>query len=987
MAAGLELAGIALTVVQEIYAVADTVSTNKRRCVRLRERVSALKPILEQLSEGSQERTASIDEALNHTTVVLVDARALLEKYRQARWYRHVRRVYDFKTEFVDVNERLQSCTTNLQLGLAMETSANLEQWRSEDEKDARMDVQAMHELLQEMKRTSAEAERPDIESALQELNTQFKQELDELATKQEGIIRQIHEAHADNRANVADAVRTLQNDLAHLRNDMRAMVRHQGPRVENEIARDKLELLKRIGAGGFGQVWFATYYGTPVAVKMLPFAAASSGEMMRRLKREAATHQMLRHANVVSFIGASTVDPSEACLVLEYAGGGTLFDKIHSAPLPPIAAVAYARDIVCGLTYLHDRQPHPVHHCDLTSRNVLVGNDGALKLSDFGLARVTAQASLQPSVETRQGTPAWMAPELLDNTVTIANHKWDKIDVYALGIIFFELVAQEEPWAGLPIKTICVRVVTGTRPVIPDAKRRRANSTVLRVMADCWTQNPDMRPALPGGALVRALTDAYVDMGGKEELAEHLAAVTDVPPLRVAVDGPTSPVPSPCSEAATSAVSHGVFSSTAAAPDPAAATESPVVTPPRPPHGYNGVRVFPTGASPLAESTAASASRVVPEVAAPPSPAPSTPHATQSRARAMSHSLEDVGADGVVAHASDLAAGSDARLADVEAYLRAQLLAAEHAGRNDLDLAMLLDELGAIVPTGAESEGLHRRALELRVRSGKGVRDADVIQSQGYLGRALSRQGNFGGADKLLRQAAKSATDVFGAEDPAVANLLRLHGAALSALGQHKDAIAQFEKALAIVEGTLGPTDTLAAATQTDLGNALRAAGRLADAEACLARAANAPGLSPRDTSRVNGSLALTQQERRRYDEAEASYSRCIETLRSLPSARHELATAYNNYAELMQVQGKLTAAQLLLEEAIVIKNDFDPKSPSLAFTCANLAANLYLQGKFQEAEPIVANAVPILDAAHHPDAARAHRLQSRILAKMRAF
>ena len=133
-------------------------------------------------------------------------------------------------------------------------------------------------------------------------------------------------------------------------------------------------------------------------------------------------------------------------------------------------------------MVYLHSRDP-PVLHRDLKSGNLLIDADGHLKISDFGLARPRNRTM----VDTQVGTWGWMSPEVLNS------EPYDeKADVYAFGVVLWELITGQEPFAGLNPLQVMKQVDAGERPPFPPG----VPSPYRWLVEDCWQKNPAFRPA-----------------------------------------------------------------------------------------------------------------------------------------------------------------------------------------------------------------------------------------------------------------------------------------------------------------------------------------------------------------------------------------------------------------------------------------------------------------------------------------------------------
>mmetsp|Transcript_7424 Transcript_7424/g.22595 ORF Transcript_7424/g.22595 Transcript_7424/m.22595 type:complete len:852 (+) Transcript_7424:382-2937(+) len=200
-----------------------------------------------------------------------------------------------------------------------------------------------------------------------------------------------------------------------------------------------------RIGAGGFGEVYKAKYRDQMVAVKTLQRIEDEDPQtVIAEFMVEMKLMSKLRHANIVSFLGACIEAPNFAIL-LEFMPGGSLYRAIHRrrrnnmGPFSLLKTAWIAYGIAKGMEYLHAQYPVIIHR-DLKSPNVLLGtNVHEVKVTDFGLSRllVATHCNTGPG-----GTPEWMAPELL------RQDRFDaQSDVFSFGVILWELVMCEKPW------------------------------------------------------------------------------------------------------------------------------------------------------------------------------------------------------------------------------------------------------------------------------------------------------------------------------------------------------------------------------------------------------------------------------------------------------------------------------------------------------------------------------------------------------------
>jgi serine/threonine protein kinase len=212
-----------------------------------------------------------------------------------------------------------------------------------------------------------------------------------------------------------------------------------------------RYEVLQRLGEGGAGVVYRGrqTHLGRFVAIKVLHQGTASSAEWRRRFQREAIALSVLAHPNVVPVTDFG-VDQGVAFLVMELLEGQTLGDLIKKGPLPLWRALEIARQTLRVLAFSHLKG---VVHCDLKPNNVflqaLPDQADHVRLLDFGMAKFVEDASSREEDELtraglRLGTPAYMSPEQVKGTPTDA-----RTDVYAAGLILFELFAGRRPFVA----------------------------------------------------------------------------------------------------------------------------------------------------------------------------------------------------------------------------------------------------------------------------------------------------------------------------------------------------------------------------------------------------------------------------------------------------------------------------------------------------------------------------------------------------------
>lgn len=247
------------------------------------------------------------------------------------------------------------------------------------------------------------------------------------------------------------------------------------------EIDAKQLKIECKVASGSYGDLYKGAYCSQEVAIKVLKPERVNT-EMLKEFSQEVYIMRKIRHKNVVQFIGACTRPPN-LCIVTEFMARGSIYDFLHKQKgvfqLPSLLKVAI--DVSKGMNYLHQNN---IIHRDLKTANLLMDENGVVKVADFGVARVQAQSGVM-TAET--GTYRWMAPEVIE-------HKpYDyKADVFSFGIALWELLTGELPYAGLtPLQAAVGVVQKSLRPTIP----KHAHPRLAELLERCWQHDPTQRP------------------------------------------------------------------------------------------------------------------------------------------------------------------------------------------------------------------------------------------------------------------------------------------------------------------------------------------------------------------------------------------------------------------------------------------------------------------------------------------------------------
>jgi hypothetical protein len=336
----------------------------------------------------------------------------------------------------------------------------------------------------------------------------------------------------------------------------------HQSPRASGaslrsgQVVAGSYRIERQLGQGGMAAVWEATSLrtGKRVALKAILNAAGAGGAAgAEMLRREARAAGRVNHPNVVNIYDVVDHEGS-ICIVMERLDGESLasylgrkgrlgVDEAATLLLPAMRGVAAANAM-------------GVIHRDLKPRNIFIclGADGRIlttKVLDFGISVVSERAWSVPSaaqVLPTHGTPAYMSPEHIQGLADIDA----RADVYGFGVVFFEVLTGQLPFAGEPGPDLLRRILTEPAPRLSSV-RPDLPPVIVTIVAKALAKEPRDRFAsleafitdiedelLPPSPLPRAMTPmAGVPLYALAELRSGVAAPVVQQPLRNEVSGP----------------------------------------------------------------------------------------------------------------------------------------------------------------------------------------------------------------------------------------------------------------------------------------------------------------------------------------------------------------------------------------------------------------------------------------------------------------
>lgn len=246
--------------------------------------------------------------------------------------------------------------------------------------------------------------------------------------------------------------------------------------------------LEKRLSKGGMGSVYLARKEGENrfVALKVLDPVSGSSEELVTRFRREAQFLLAIDHLNIVTAYEVGTVE-GRHFLSMEYVEGehlGTRMDR--EGVIDPIDALGIMRQVARALEYADEC--HLVHR-DVKPQNVLIRQDGLVKLADMGLAILANREDLRLTAPgTLVGTPAYMSPE----QVRSSRHIDIRSDIYSLGCTFFHAVCGQTPFDGHVVK-ICQHHLYD-EPPLPTTIRPGLLPAMESLLLKCMQKKRDAR-------------------------------------------------------------------------------------------------------------------------------------------------------------------------------------------------------------------------------------------------------------------------------------------------------------------------------------------------------------------------------------------------------------------------------------------------------------------------------------------------------------
>jgi serine/threonine-protein kinase len=245
-----------------------------------------------------------------------------------------------------------------------------------------------------------------------------------------------------------------------------------------------RYQILDTIGAGASSRVVraFDPMIGRHVALKLFSPQLAE-GEGRERFSKEARVVGQISHPNIIALhdmgIEESTSTPY---LVMEYIEGQPLERLIDKGSIPFPRACAWIADVAVALGVAHRKG---IIHGDVKPANILITEDGRIKLTDFGMARLASRDAKDTPL---LGTPAYWCPEQI-----LGKPQDNRSDIFSLGVVLYEMITGSRPFDADSLQGICARVMSST-PLPPSQTNPSLPLGLNELVLSCLEKDPARR-------------------------------------------------------------------------------------------------------------------------------------------------------------------------------------------------------------------------------------------------------------------------------------------------------------------------------------------------------------------------------------------------------------------------------------------------------------------------------------------------------------
>jgi serine/threonine-protein kinase len=296
---------------------------------------------------------------------------------------------------------------------------------------------------------------------------------------------------------------------------DRRILVPGSADVIGREIAHYRI--LDRLGGGGMGVVYKAedTRLGRTVVLKFVNTELLANESVRRRFLHEARAASVIDHPNVCHVYEVGEAEDGRAYIAMTYCEGRSLRDVIKAGPVPPREAFSIAFGIAQGVWAAHRRG---IVHRDIKPGNVILTDEGFVRIVDFGLALLIGDSRVTTSGVT-VGTVAYMSPEQTSGSTVAAN-----TDIWSLGVTLYELLTGRLPFRGDVNAALVYSIVHEPHTPLPDS----VPPPCARIVDRCLEKDPAKRYQT-----IEELLEDMVGVARELEWDASLADATIAPILR----------------------------------------------------------------------------------------------------------------------------------------------------------------------------------------------------------------------------------------------------------------------------------------------------------------------------------------------------------------------------------------------------------------------------------------------------------------------
>ena len=245
--------------------------------------------------------------------------------------------------------------------------------------------------------------------------------------------------------------------------------------------------LIKELGVGSFGRVLLVQHNKTQAqyAIKAIDKRNTTNIQEKPYFRREIEIMYRIHHPNVVKLFGHFE-DNTYCYFIMEYIPGGNIYSYVPKNGIRTISTQQVAsiiKDVISATYFLHNMVP-PIIHRDIKPENVLLASGMQAKLTDFGWSNYMQGDYKRTTV---CGTPIYLAPEMINNT----GHD-EKVDIWCIGVLLFELMTGVQPWRGTDVNTVKMNIIR-LKINWPKNMDRKAGDLISRILR----YNPEERISL----------------------------------------------------------------------------------------------------------------------------------------------------------------------------------------------------------------------------------------------------------------------------------------------------------------------------------------------------------------------------------------------------------------------------------------------------------------------------------------------------------